>query len=101
MLLAAPCAAALLGILLPLARADLDYTRTHIVDVFHPMHDGPPNLLVRSNMPTNATSFQLDELVAAIAKRAQALGGVQLGFPLYIHDISLNNVFNKVRSRLP
>ena len=40
-----------------MARGDLDYSRTHIVDVFHPLHDGPPNLLVRSNMPTNATDF--------------------------------------------
>ena len=42
-----------------------------------------------------ATGFQLAELAAAISKRAESLGGVQLGFPLYIHDISLNNVFNK------
>ena len=34
--------------------------------------------------------------MASITKRAAALGGVRLGFPLYIHDISLNNVFNKV-----
>jgi hypothetical protein len=44
------------------ADGNLDFSRVHIVDVFHPMHDGPVNLLVRSNQPNNATTFDIDAL---------------------------------------
>jgi hypothetical protein len=84
----------LLAVLHP-ARGDLDFSRLHIVDVHHPMHDQPVNLLVRSNMPVNESTFDIDGLVAGIEKRASALGGVRIGQPLYLRIVSLNNDFDK------
>ena len=59
--------AALLAALARPAACDLDYSRLHIVDVFHPMHDGPVNLLVRSNQPNNASGFDIEALQRDIA----------------------------------
>ena len=87
--------AALLAALARPAACDLDYSRLHIVDVFHPMHDGPVNLLVRSNQPNNASGFDIEALQRDIAKRAQELPGLHVGYPLYIQDVSLDNDLNK------
>ena len=70
-------------------------SRVHIVDVHRPSRSGVPvDLLVRSNMPVNSSgSFQLEELIDDISRRAAALGLRVVD--LYIRDISLNNDFDK------
>jgi hypothetical protein len=66
------------------------------VDVFHSPHNGPVNLLVRSNMPVNDTAdtFELDALTEGIERRAAAQH-LSLKLPLFIEDVSLNNDFDK------
>jgi len=82
-------AAALLGT----AFADLDYSRTHIVD-YHTLSSGVTNFLFRSNFPkvtTNGTSkFARQELTQYMAKRA-AEQGLTLPNEFYFIDISFDN----------
>lgn len=76
------------------ALGTLDYSREHIVDVHHWMHDAPPNILFRSNMPVNSSGgFDLALLLDGVKKRADALQ-LQLGWPPYVMDVSLNNEFD-------
>lgn len=89
---AAAVAVALAAVAATGARADLDFSRVHLVD--HNATTG--STLWRSNMPVNSTSgeFQYAELMGMFAKRAAA-ANVSFSESTYLIDVSLNNLLNK------
>lgn len=85
----------IVGLAATAAYADLDYSRTHIVDT-HNVSSGITNWLFRSNFPKvtlNGTStFAREELQSYMAKRATE-AGMTLPSEFFFVDVSFDDPF--------